>query len=143
MVVVSGSQHPSIGYDAVNAPTLLDIPTGPMIAAVLGRVVRFHGARADLEIDRLSDAVLIADVVAARIAGVAIDGRIRVSIDSQPGSVRLRVGPLVAGGAQSFIDASAIDHFGPVLSALANTLETASGADGDHLTITIGRGPHH
>lgn len=136
---MSDTHYPSIGRDPANAPTLLDIPVGPLVGAVLSRVVRFHCARADLEIDRLSDAVLISDAIAARIADVAVDGRVRIAIDSRAGSVGLHVGPLVAGGARRFIDASEIDQFGPVLGALANRLETVSDPDADHLIITIGR----
>jgi hypothetical protein len=121
----------------MSAATVLDIPVGPLIGPVLGRVVRFHCARADLEIDRLSDAVLITDAIAAGIEDVAIDGRIRCVVEARPGCVGLSVGPLVVGGARRFIDASAFDHLGPVLSALADTLEPRAGSDGDHLTIEI------
>ncbi len=121
----------------MSAATVLDIPVGPMIGPVLGRVVRFHCARADLEIDRLSDAVLITDALAAGIENVAIGGRIRFVVEAHSGCVGLNVGPLVVGGAQSFIDGSAFDHLGPVLSTLADTFEPHVGSDGDHLTIEI------
>ena len=121
----------------MSAATVLDIPVGPLIGPVLGRVVRFHCARADLEIDRLADAVLITDAIAAGIEDVAIDGRIRFVVEAHVGCVGVNVGPLANGGAQRFIDGSAVDHLGPVLSTLADMFEPHAGSDGDHLTIEI------
>jgi hypothetical protein len=121
----------------MSAATVLDIPVGPLIGPVLGRVVRFHCARADLEIDRLSDAVLITDALAAGIEDVAIDGRVRFVVEARPGCVGLNIGPLTVGGARRFVDASAVDQLGPVLGTLADAFAPLAGADGDHLTIEI------
>ena len=48
------------------APTRVSIAAGPLVGPVLRRVVGMFAARADLPLDRLDDAVLVADVVAAR-----------------------------------------------------------------------------
>jgi hypothetical protein len=116
---------------------MLDIPAGPLLAPVLGRVMRFHCARADLEIDRLSDAVLMTDAIAAGIGDVAIDGRVCFVIVAEPGCVALTIGPLAAGGAQRFVDASAVDHLGSIMRTLADTFRPVSGLDADHLEIEI------
>ena len=47
-------------------PTKVSIAAGPLVGPVLRRVVGMFAARADLPLDRLDDAVLVADVVAAR-----------------------------------------------------------------------------
>ena len=47
-------------------PTQVSIAAGPLVGPVLRRVVGMFAARADLPLDRLDDAVLVADLVAAR-----------------------------------------------------------------------------
>ena len=44
-------------------PTRVSIAAGPLVGPVLRRVVGMFAARADLPLDRLDDAVLVADVV--------------------------------------------------------------------------------
>ena len=40
--------------------TSATIAVGPLVGPVLARIVAIHGARADLPVDRLNDAVLVA-----------------------------------------------------------------------------------
>ena len=44
------------------------LASGPLVAPVLGRVVGMLTARADCPIDRLDDALLVADAIAAKAA---------------------------------------------------------------------------
>ena len=48
------------------AATTVSIVAGPLVGPVLRRVVGMLAARADLPLDRLDDAVLVADLIAAR-----------------------------------------------------------------------------
>ena len=61
---------------------------------VLGRVVGMLTARADCPIDRLDDALLVADAIAAKAGSFSDDGRINVRVAVAAGSVELEVGPL-------------------------------------------------
>ena len=46
--------------------THVSIASGPLVGPVLRRVVGMLAARADLPLDRLDDAVLVADLIASR-----------------------------------------------------------------------------
>ena len=68
------------GPQAAGEPlTTVSIAAGPLVGPVLRRVVGMLAARADLPLDRLDDAVLVADLIAARapahVAGSASTSR--------------------------------------------------------------------
>ncbi len=115
---------------------------GPLAAPVLGRVVGILAARADCPIDRLDDALLIADAIAARAATYASDGRVNVRVVAEPGSVELHVGPLRADGADGLIASASLPGIGNVLERVADELEPQSGENGDdeYLRIRLGFG---
>jgi serine/threonine-protein kinase RsbW len=63
-------------------PTKVSIAAGPLVGPVLRRVVGMFAARADLPLDRLDDAVLVADVVAARAPAHVTDTTVDVALAS-------------------------------------------------------------
>ena len=99
--------------------TEVTVASGPLVGPVLRRVVGMLAARADLPLDRLDDAVLVADVVASRATSFAQES---VSVRLQPGerTLWLRVGPLQAGGAQALLGDSAVPDLGSVILKLAD-----------------------
>jgi hypothetical protein len=117
---------------------------GPLAAPVLARVVGILAARADCPIDRLDDALLVADAVAAKAATFADDGRVNVHVVAEVGSVELRVGPLRPDGASDLIASAALPGIGNVLERVADVLEPepAHNGDGDaeYLRIRLGFG---
>ena len=115
---------------------------GPLAAPVLGRVVGILAARADCPIDRLDDALLIADAVAAQAARFAMDGRVNVRVVAERGSVELHVGPLRADGAGALIESASLPGIGNVLERVADELEPQPGSNGDdeYLRIRLGFG---
>lgn len=115
---------------------------GPLAAPVLGRVVGILAARADCPIDRLDDALLIADAVAAKAASYAPDGRVNVRVMAERGSVELHVGPLRADGAEDLIASASLPGIGNVLERVADELEPQPGENGDdeYLRIRLGFG---
>jgi hypothetical protein len=115
---------------------------GPLAAPVLGRVVGILAARADCPIDRLDDALLVADAVAAKAASFACDGRVNVRVVAIRGSVELFVGPLRADGADGLIASASLPGIGNVLERVADELEPRPGDNGDdeYLRIRLGFG---
>lgn len=93
---------------------------GPLVAPVLGRVVAMLAARGDFSIDRLSDAQLISDALAAYARPHGVDGHLRVVLDEHEGGLELRVGPLVAGGARALVRDTELPNLGCVLERLAD-----------------------
>ncbi len=114
------------------------VASGPLGAPVLGRVVGMLTARADCPIDRLDDALLVADAVAAQAGRFSEDGRIRVHIVARQGSVELHVGPLRSGGADGLVASAALPGVGNVLERVADALERQQrDHDGEFLLIRL------
>jgi serine/threonine-protein kinase RsbW len=115
---------------------------GPLAAPVLGRVIGILAARADCPIDRLDDALLIADAIAAKAAAFAEDGRVNVRVAAERGSVELHVGPLRVDGADGLIASASLPGIGNVLERVADELEGRPGDNGDdeYLRIRLGFG---
>jgi serine/threonine-protein kinase RsbW len=119
---------------------LLIVRDGPLVAPVLTRVVGMLAARAQCPIDRLDDALLLADAVAANGTASAIDGRITVRVVAERGSLELDVGPLRLHGARDLVAASELPGVGNVLERVADevTPEVAGDGDDEHLLIRLG-----
>jgi serine/threonine-protein kinase RsbW len=122
---VSPTQEPDFNQAWVG------VVSGPLSAPVLGRVVGMLAARADCPIDRLDDALLVADAVAAKAGTFSDDGRIRANVMARVGCIELRVGPLRDGGANALVESAALPGVGNVLEQVADALEPeqADGAD--------------
>jgi len=114
---------------------------GPLAAPVLGRVVGMLAARADCPIDRLDDALLIADAIAARGGSYSADGRIGVLVTAQTGAVELSIGPLREDGAQQLIASAELPGIGNVLERVADELLLEQhNSDGEYLRIRMAFG---
>jgi len=117
------------------------VANGPLVAPVLGRVIGMLAARADFPIDRLDDALLVADAVAAKAGLFTADGRIRVRVVALTGSVVIHVGPLLAKGAEDLVASAALPGIGNVLERVADELESdenPTDGDGEYLRIKLG-----
>ena len=117
------------------------VVSGPLAGPVLGRVVGMLAARADCPIDRLDDALLVADAIAAKAASFSDDGRVNVHVAAEIGSVELLVGPLRPNGAEELIESAALPGVGNVLERVADELESEHrDGDGDveYLRIRLG-----
>ena len=119
----------------------LIVAPGPLAGPVLGRVVGMLTARADCPIDRLDDALLIADAIAARAGSFSADGRIGVLVSTQIDAVELNVGPLVQDGAAQLITSAELPGVGNVLERVADELLAEhDDGDGDFLRIRMAFG---
>jgi serine/threonine-protein kinase RsbW len=117
------------------------VVSGPLAGPVLGRVVGMLAARADCPIDRLDDALLVADAVAAKAASFSDDGRVNVRVAAEIGSVELLVGPLRPNGAEDLIESAALPGVGNVLERVADELESEhrdGDGDAEYLRIRLG-----
>lgn len=119
--------------------TRLTVVVGPLVGPVLARVVGMHAARAELPLDRLNDAVLVTDAIAARAPAFAVEDRLPVSVRSDRGRLELRVGPLLAGGAQRVLEGATLPEVGSVIERLTDTVRVAPAAGGDeYLVLRVG-----
>lgn len=138
MHVIEG--EPADALDRVDR-TRVTVAVGPLVGPVLSRVVGIHASRANLPLDRLNDAVLVADAIAARAPAFTVDGRLPVSVQSSEGRIEIRIGPLRAGGPQRVLEGAALPAVGSVIERLADTVKVRGGAGGDeYLVIRIDAG---
>jgi hypothetical protein len=118
-------------------PTRVSIAAGPLVGPVLRRVVGMFAARADLPLDRLDDAVLVADLVAARAPAHVADETVDVALTASTRAIDLRVGPLRAGGAQALVIDAAVPGVGNVIEQLADGLEFETEGDREYLRVRL------
>jgi serine/threonine-protein kinase RsbW len=128
------AEHSSGADGAGPAPaedeTQLSVASGPLVGPVLRRVVGMLAARADLPLDRLDDAVLVADVVASRASAYAPE---TVNVRLLPGdrTLWLRVGPLRPGGAGALLGKAAVPDVGSVILKLADEVQVDTEDSGE------------
>ena len=110
---------------------------GPLVGPVLTRVVGMLGARAQFPIDRLDDALLVTDAVAAHAAGFTRDSSVPVTILSAEGELELRVGPLRPEGARALLAATELPGVGNVLERVADEVRVEGAPDDEHLVVRL------
>ena len=104
---------------------------------ILRRVVGMLAARADLPLDRLDDAVLVADLIAARAPAHSVDDKINVALDPGDRSLLLRVGPLRPGCGQALIVDAAVPGVGNVIEQLADELSVTPEGQTEFLHVRL------
>ncbi len=106
-----------------------------LLGPVLARVVAVLAARRDLSIDRVSDAVLVTDAIAASAPTSFSDGRVRLGLDDRDDGIGLRLGPMEAGQAERIRQELEVPDVGGSLEALADGLAVEEGEEGEYLVI--------
>jgi serine/threonine-protein kinase RsbW len=136
-VEASSAEHPADGIRADDpGETRLAVAAGPLVGPVLRRVVGMLAARADLPLDRLDDAVLVADVIASRASAWSSD-LVHVSLRPGDRTLWLRVGPLRAGGAEALLGDSAVPDVGSVIVKLADEVEVDTQSGEEYLRVRL------
>jgi serine/threonine-protein kinase RsbW len=120
-----------------DAPTQLSIAAGPLVGPVLRRVVGMFAARADLPLDRLDDAVLVADLVASRAPAHVANATVDVVLASSDRAIDLRVGPLRPGGGDALVVDAAVPGVGNVIEQLADGLEVETEGEHEFLRVRL------
>ena len=115
--------------------------SGGLVAPVLGNVIAVLAARAGFSVERLSDAQLITDAIAAHAEEAVTGPHVHAAIDSTERRLDLRVGPLVNGGADRLVSSSAVGGLGNVLERLTDevTVERRNGGEDLRLSIVDSR----
>jgi hypothetical protein len=125
--------------DPNNHATML-VRNGPLLGPVLSRVIGMLAARAQCPIDRLDDALLVADTVAAHGPDYARNGALRVDLTARRGEIELAVGGLRPHGAQQMLADAELPGVGNVLERVADAVEVRGDAEDEALYIRLGFG---
>jgi hypothetical protein len=120
----------------------LRVKAGPLAAPLLTRVVAMMLARAQCPVDRLDDAMVICDALAAHAPAHAQDGHLEFTVLTHERGLQLRVGALAADGAHLVARAATMPGVGNVLESIADEVrvEPASGAEHEQLVLELGFG---
>jgi serine/threonine-protein kinase RsbW len=113
----------------------------PVHSPVLRRVVAMMAAHVGFTMDRLSDAVLVAETLAAHTRSHTVNGVVRVIVEDREAGVVLRVGPLVDGGATGLLADSRLPAYGGVLEHLADEVAAEAPNGGEFLMVRLA--PRH
>ena len=108
----------------------VSIRKGPLVGPVLGRVVGMLAARAQCPIDRLDDAMLLTDAVAAHAPTHTAEGHVQVVVAADETGIELRVGALARGGADSLLADAELPGVGNVFKRVADEVVARSDGDG-------------
>jgi len=117
--------------------TRVSIASGPLVGPVLRRVVGMLAARADLPLDRLDDAVLVADLIASRAPAHVQAASVDVDLETGERTLFLRVGPLRPGGAEALIVDATVPGVGNVIEQLADDISVTPDGDAEYLTVRL------
>jgi hypothetical protein len=121
-----------------NEATML-VRNTPLLGPVLTRVIGMLAARAQCPIDRLDDALLVADTVAAHGPDHTVNGTVRVGLAAQEGQLELTVGPLRPQGGKALLADAELPGVGNVLERVADLVEVRDdGNGGEELHIRLG-----
>ncbi len=117
------------------------VRNGPLLGPVLSRVIGMLAARAQCPIDRLDDALLVADTVAAHGPDHARNGSVRVDLAAREGVIELTVGSLRPEGGRQMLADAELPGVGNVLERDADPVEVRQdGDEGEALYIRLGFG---
>jgi len=145
VLVRSAAEHP---FSSPRAAGLL-IQPGPLVASVSSRVTAILAARADFPLDRLADAVLVSDAIAAHASDYIAGSDVGLVIEDGDGTLDFRVGPLHEGGGEGLLREMEVPGIGHSLERLVDTVSVDRGdgvpgtadsvADAEFLSLRIGR----
>lgn len=116
---------------------MVQVRSGPLVGAVLGRVVGMLAARAQCPIDRLDDALLVTDAVAAHAPAHSRDERVHVVVDAQETELELRVRHLRPDGAKAMVGDAELPGVGNVFQRVADEVRTGATDEGDELVLRL------
>jgi hypothetical protein len=108
----------------------LVVRNGPLVGAVLSRVVGMLAARALCPIDRLDDALLITDAIAAHAEGFTLNGTVCVTVTADEDGLTMVVAPLRPDGAGGLLRAAELPGVGNVLERVADEVTPGPAQDG-------------
>jgi serine/threonine-protein kinase RsbW len=121
----------------VTASDATEIAVGrsELLGPVLARIVGALAARRDLPVDRVSDAILVTDAIAAAAPARFAAGTVKLALADAEDGIELRLGPMANGGAEEIRRELGVPEVGGSLEALADGLSVEDAEDGDYLAI--------
>jgi anti-sigma regulatory factor (Ser/Thr protein kinase) len=128
-----GESQPSIFADAELATTTaLLIAPAILTRSVLPRILSVLAARAHFSTDRICDAQLVADTLAANVSESSHLKQIALAVSVQPRDLTLHLGPMDGPAARALIGDCALVGVGPIIEKLADHQVASAGSSDVH-----------
>ena len=108
----------------------VSVRKGPLVGPVLGRVVGMLAARAQCPIDRLDDAMLLTDAVAAHAPAHTTEPHVHVVVAAEEGRLELRIRALSHDGATGLLADAELPGVGNVFTRVADEVDARAPGDG-------------
>jgi len=115
----------------------LEVRNGPLVAAVLSRVVGMLAARALCPIDRLDDALLVTDAIAAHAGDSTINSTVGLTVSATEDAITIVVEPLRPQGAEHLLRSAELPGVGNVLERVADEVSTGKTDDGQAELLSV------
>lgn len=123
--------HPPPGDITLSVCGLL---TGPVLCSVVAMLA----ARSGFSVERLSDAQIVCDTIAAQAPAWFPGRHVHLALDAGDGALEIRVGPLVDDGGQALVRASSVGGLEPLLERLADEVVVVpAGNEGEQLRLAL------
>ena len=116
---------------AVSNQAVVRVRSGPLVGAVLGRVVGMLAARAQCPIDRLDDAILLTDAVAAHAPVHTQNRHVHVVVAADDDHLELRVSELRPDGGRRLLADGDLPGVGNVFDRVADDVQTSTSPNGE------------
>ncbi|HXF30289.1 MAG TPA: ATP-binding protein [Solirubrobacterales bacterium] len=117
--------------------TEIRVGAAELLGPVLSRALTALAARQEITIDRISDAMLLADAISAAAPRGFADGQVKLSIADRPEGVELKIGPMESGAAAGLRSSLSLPDVGGSLETLADEVRTEADGDGEYLVVGI------
>lgn len=118
------------------ATAMFSIAPLSLARTILPRLLSVLAARAHFSTDRISDAQLLADALAAYAAPALSGDQLSVGVNVGPREIELHIAPLTSGAAQHLLEDSEVDRLGSIIEKLTDRRDIA--AIGPFETLTLG-----
>lgn len=121
-------------------------PKAGSLAHVVRRLVAMVAAQADMTPDRITEALLVAELVVSNACEELLGDRLTVALSRLPDGLELRIGPLEPGGAEAALRKAEVPVLGSIVERLADRLwteQTGPGGTepGERLAARFGQAP--
>lgn len=126
--------------DSAHDPSYAEPGVAALLSGVLGRTIAMLAARANFSLDRLSDAQLVSDAVAAHSLGQAT-GRLHVAVDDGERALAINIGPLAIDGGRRLVSESDLPGVGLLLETLVDDVAVRRDGSSETLELHIAERP--
>jgi len=137
-VTLAAAAPPAFAWpDPPDGAVQVSLAPPSLSTAVLARVVCATAARSGFSVDRLSDAQLVADALAAGLEPVLSGEAMTLSVESGQRRIELELGPLQPGGSRGALERTTIGALGGVIERLADEVEIHPVGSVEHMRLVM------